>query len=156
MTHKIVDVRRGAAYTGTEVPFTRSLQQIKAMLEKHNCKKIAEMKDAGNKYPLYTLAFEHQGVSYIIEFPVTILVSEGGRTKNLNINVSGRIIHDRVKALLIAEEIEYMSFSQAMMEFIAVRSHDGIMVPLSQQIEECSGQLPNGFDLRMCLPGGDN
>lgn len=35
MTHKIIEIVKGSAYTGTDVPFSRSIDQIKKMLEKH-------------------------------------------------------------------------------------------------------------------------
>jgi len=155
MTHKVVEVREGSAYAGTKVPFSTSASQIKKMLEKYGCTTIGEMQKAGEKYPLHTLVFEHHGINYIIEFPVTFYVSQGGRVKKLNMNISGRIIHDRMKALLIAVDIDYMSFRQAMMECLAVAGPSGRPVSLAQQVEECGEQLQQGFNILQCLPGGD-
>ena len=154
--HKKVKLEQGYNYTGTTVPFSRSVGQIKDLLTSHGVLKIAEMTDFNTEgEQISTIAFEHFGIPYVIEFPITY-VKYVKKPDALNMNISGRIVFDRIKALLIQVDIEYLSFSQAMMPFIAIPSETGTMgvKPLEESILENDEQLKSGrFDMRLCLPG---
>lgn len=124
---KDVTLPKGYHYTGTVVEFTRSIEQIKQMLMKHGCSKIGEMRTIDEKeIPRLILVFENMGTPFTIEFPTTYTITKGGK-KELNMNVSGRIIHDRVKALLVEVDIGYLNFTQAMMPYLIVSTPQGQM-----------------------------
>jgi hypothetical protein len=119
VTHKIVTLRkrgkkeRGAAYVETDTPFSRSIQQIKELLDRYGCEKILEY---SNKCGDVT---EH---SLVFEFPITYVQ---GTPPKLNMNISGRIVFNKVKALLVDVDIEYLDFSQAMVPFLLLPTTSG-------------------------------
>ena len=117
MAHKIVTIKPGANYTGTTVPFERSLQKIQEMLERFGCSRIMVSKDMRGQVPTITLAFEKAGLPYIIEFPV-IYEKRKNTPDKLRMEVSGRVIHDRIKALLIEVQLNILDFSQGMMRWV--------------------------------------
>ena len=126
MNNNIVVLKPGMNYVGTDVSFEKSREQIKKMLKKFGCNKIGDFEDTSTG--LTKLIFEKDSVSFIIEFPITYVEKgrKNNKTKDLDMKISGRIIHDRIKSLLIAIEINYLSFTQAMMPFIALQSADGM------------------------------
>lgn len=151
--HKIVTLKRGFPYTGTTVSFQRSVQQIMDMLTKHKCAKMGVVTETGGDLQTTTMVFEKTGAAYIVEFPVIYYVDSKGR--RLNMNISGRIVHDRIKAILVDVEIGYLEFSQAMMGYRALPDGSGGMMSLQDAYEMCRDRLPAcGFDLRLALPEG--
>lgn len=160
MSHKIAVVKPGSPYYGTDVSFDRSLMQIQAMLEKHKCTRIMLQKDLRGDPPTCTVLFEKAGLPFIIEFPVIYtVVSSGNRyspkVKKLKMEISGRIIHDRIKALLIDVELGVQDFEQALMQFLLVRGSDGRPQMLQDFVLERKDQLAQGtFDLTYSLPEG--
>jgi hypothetical protein len=120
MTHKVARLKLDRhIYIETEVPIGRSVSQILAMLEKSGCTRIMNTKDLRGDIPLYSVAFEREGVPFLLEFPIVYEKRRGGSDR-LNMNLSGRIVHDRIKSLLIWVEIDAMSFSEAMFQFLAL------------------------------------
>jgi len=125
---KEVTLPKGYHYTGTVVDIARSVEQIKQMLMKHGCSKIGEMRTFGeNEAPRLILVFENKETPFTIEFPVTYIITKGGK-KELNMNISGRIIHDRVKSLLVEVDIGYLDFTQAMMPYLLVSTPQGKII----------------------------
>jgi len=128
MTHKTVTLRkrgekeRGAAYVETSVPFSRSLSEIKDLLNRYGCEKVLEFTERCGDITQYSLAFENRGSKFLIEFPITYLK---GKPPKLNMNISGRIIYNKVKALLVDVEIDYLDFSQAMVPFMLLPTASG-------------------------------
>jgi len=128
LTHKIVTLRkrgakeRGAAYVETDTPFSRSVQQIKELLDRYGCERILEYSNKCGDVTEYSLAFECRGAKFLIEFPITYLK---GNPPKLNMNVSGRIIFNKVKALLVDVDIEYLDFTQAMIPFLLLPTSSG-------------------------------
>jgi len=155
MSHKIVKIAAGANYTGTVVSFEKSILQIQTMLEKHKCSRIAIQKDMrGDDLPTVTLIFEKAGLPYIIEFPI-IYERRKHVADKLRMDVSGRIIHDRIKALLIEVELNILDFSQGMMAFLAIPDKTGRPQSLQDYILDNKGQLSTGtFDITYQLPAG--
>jgi hypothetical protein len=154
MSHKIVKISPGANYTGTTVNFDRSVLQIQAMLEKHKCSRIAIQKDMRGDLPTITLLFEKAGLPYIIEFPI-IYESRKHTVDKLRMDVSGRIIHDRIKAMLIEVELNVLDFSQGMMAFLAIPDKTGRPQALQDYVLENKNQISAGtFDITYQLPSG--
>lgn len=154
MSHKIVRIESGANYTGTTVNFDRSAMQIQMMLEKHKCSRIAIQKDMRGELPTVTILFEKAGLPYIIEFPI-IYEKRKRDADKLRMDVSGRIIHDRIKALLIEVELNVLDFSQGMMSFLAIPDKTGRPQALQDYVLDNKGQLATGsFDITYQLPEG--
>ena len=128
MTHKIVTLRkrtsheRGAAYVETDMPFSRSVTQIKELLDRYGCERILEYSNKCRDITEHSLAFECRGSKFLIEFPITYLQ---GKPPKLNMNVSGRIVYNKVKTLLVDVDIEYLDFSQAMVPFMLLPTASG-------------------------------
>jgi len=142
MTRRIV-IQKGFPYWDTEVPFERSLEQIKAMLRKHGCQKIAEMTDGD----IAKVVFEKEGRIYLIDFPITYIEKKNRhqKTTELAMRISGRIIHDRIKALLVGVEVQYMGFHQAMVGFLAVQGPEGRPVALMDRVDDLKGKMDQLF-----------
>lgn len=152
MTFRIVKLKRTGnhyPYESTQVPLEKSIAAIKILLTKHGCTRIAEMTDHRGKEALVTLAWEQSGIPFMVEFP--IIYAPGGAPR---MDVSGRIIHDRIKAMLIEVEIDLWSFVQAMSPFIALPGPDGKAEPMYEYITEHGAALTKGLPLFPQLGGG--
>lgn len=166
MTHRIAVLKSDYHYTSTEVPFDKSVAGIMALLRQHKCERIGLMYETVNDVEAATLVFQKAGLPYRIDFPLTYVekhkVESGHRSTNqhapivkeLRMQISGRIIHDRVKALLIDAEIGVLDFSQAMIQFLLVPGLGGRPEPLSDYVLEHRDQLSKGtFNITYQLPG---
>lgn len=128
MVHKIVTLKKrdrsghDSPYVSTEVLFSRSLVQIKELLDRYGCEKILEFTEKRQDLLYYSLAFENRGVKFLVEFPITYLA---GNPSKLSMNVSGRIIYNKIKALLVDVEINYLDFNQAMVPFMLLPTPSG-------------------------------
>lgn len=143
MSHQIVRLKSKFPYYDTNVPFERSVSQIKDLLVKFGCSRIGEMSDHRGGSPLHTLMFEKDGVPFIIEFPIIYTVSKQ-RGDKLNMNISGRIAYYKIKTLLIDVEIGILSFSQAMCPFLALPGKEGRSQPLYDYLEEHKAEITAG------------
>lgn len=150
---KEVVLPKGYHYTGTTVEFTRSIEQIKQMLMKHGCSRIGEMRTIDkDEIPRLVLVFENLGTPFTIEFPTTYTHTKSGK-KELNMNISGRIIHDLVKSLLVQVDIKYFSFAQAMMPYLLVDTPRG-RVALEDAIKDNAEQFRRGtFSMNLLTDG---
>ena len=148
MTHRILKVKEGFHYARTEVSFESSLQQIRALLNKHGCSRIAEMSDNRGERPIHTLAWEKDGIPFMVEFPVTYTASG-----KLNMAISGRIVFNRIKSMLIEVEIDLWSFVQAMSPFLALPGRDGKPEPMYEYVEEHRAELTSHTQIFPQLEG---
>ena len=164
MTHKIITIWIGSGkdrkgryhapmpYANTSVGFNRSIGEIKDLLQRFKCEKIIDFQERGpDNLQLNTLGFEKDGLRYLIEFPIVYV--ENSQGKRLNMDVSGRIIFNRVKALLVDAEIEYLSFHEAMLPYLALPTPNGtmsVMEVVQSQIEN----IKQGTQGMFLLPGG--
>lgn len=156
MPHKIVTLKkrsrgtRGAAYVETDTPFSRSLVQIKELLDRYGCEKILEFTEKRQDLIYHSLAFENRGVKFLVEFPITYL---SGNPPKLNMNVSGRIVYNKIKALLVDVEIDYLDFNQAMVPFMLLPTTSGQPVTATDilTIEDADARARQ---VRLLLTGG--
>jgi hypothetical protein len=141
MTHRIAYLKpKRHIYTRTLVPFERSLGEIKKMLLQNGCSRIGTQEDMRGEIPLHTLIFEKDEIPYIIEFPIIY----ENRNK-LRMDISGRIIKDRIKALLIEVEIGASPFTAAMVQFVAIVDHTtGRPVQMENYIINHQKEIPAG------------
>jgi hypothetical protein len=126
MSHPIVKLKKGFPYQDSSVGFDQSVKALEALLQKFGCSRIAMTQDFRGNVPLTTLLFEKDGIAYVIPFPVTYYPKD-----KLNMNISGRIVYYRVKALLVDAEIGILTFLQAMSPYLAIEG-----APLYEYVEE--------------------
>ncbi len=154
MTHRIAYLKPGRhTYTKTEVSLDRSMNEIKKMLLQAGCSRIGIQEDLRVKVPLHTLIFEKDGLPFMIEFPVIYERLRSGPDK-LRMDLSGRIIRDRVKVLLMEVEIGASPFTAAMAQFVAIADRStGNPVQMENYMLEHQGEIPAGT---LFLPGGNS
>ena len=142
---KIVKIKRGFPYFGTKVPFDKTISQIKEMLKRFGSDKIAEMDDSNTGKRI--LAFTNKGKSYLIEFPETFIEVGQRYQKKMESrpDIGARIIHDRIKALLISVELEFLEFDQAMLPYLLVQGLNGRPTTLEERIGELKGTVDHLF-----------
>jgi hypothetical protein len=142
MTHKIITIWTGEGpdhkgkrhrhfpYTDAPTTINQSITEIKNLLNRFNCERILDFTDSGRDcVALHTVGFEKDGHRFLIEFP--IIYTENKRGKQLNMNISGRIVLNRVKALLVDAEIEAMSFQEAMLPYLLLPTTSGRPMTIS-------------------------
>ena len=109
-------------YMDTNIPFEKSLADIKVLLRKFKCDEILTH-EAGD---LIKIAFKKEGIPYIIDFP--LIYVEGKKTPaRLEMGISGRVVYNRLKSNLLDVEIGSLSFMQAMLRSIALPSPQGLV-----------------------------
>ena len=136
MTHKIITIWTGEGpdhkgkrhkrfpYADAPSPIHHSIAEIKTLLSRFKCERIIDFSDMGrDEITLHTIGFEKDGHRFLIEFPIIYVENKAG--KKLNMNISGRIVLARVKALLIDAEIETMSFAEAMLPYLLLPTASG-------------------------------
>lgn len=125
-------------YLGTNTSLDKSIEEIKKLLRKFECEEIA-IYEAGE---IIKLAFKKANVPYILEFPIIYI--EGPNTPaRLAMDISGRVVFNELKVLLVNVEIGTLDFMQAMLRHIALQSPQGIL-PLGEVVEAQKDQLIRG------------
>jgi len=125
-------------YRNTDVPFEKSLADIKNLLRKFKCDEILTH-EAGD---LIKIAFKKEGIPYMIDFPLIYL--EGKKTPaRLEMGISGRIVYNRLKANLLEVEIGSLSFMQAMLRSVALPSAQGL-VTMGEVVEAQKDSIIKG------------
>jgi len=145
-------------YAKTETPFENSIADIKRLLKKFKCDKIADytetVKDPKlGQIELTTIGFEKDGLQYRIDFPITFI--ENSQEKRLNMDVSGRIIYNRIKAQLTDLEIGYLTFHEAMFANLAIPSPEGPKTILDVVQEQLPSIKQGSFNLLQLMAGGN-
>jgi hypothetical protein len=136
VTHKVITIWTGEGpdhrgkkhrhfpYADSSTPIHQSIAEIKTLLNRFTCERIIDYSETGrDSVALHTVGFEKDGNRFLIEFPITYTENKSG--KKLNMSVSGRIVLNRVKALLIDAEIEAMSFQEAMLPYLLLPTTSG-------------------------------
>jgi hypothetical protein len=159
--HKIVTIdtrgKKHFPYLEEHVNFQNSLGQIQVLLQKYQCDQIAiaqkQVTDAKHgSFTVHSLAFIVRGERFLIEFPVIFIRNSRGTT--LRMDISGRVIFHKLKALLIDVEIGYLDFQEAMLPFRIVTLPDGHQVPLADYVAKHGPELSAGTADLLALPGG--
>ena len=126
-------------YTKTQIPFDRSILDIKALLKKFGADEIIVYENGQEENKI---AFRKGGVPYIIDFPVIYI--EGPKTPaRLSMDISGRVVYNRIKTILLDVELGTLSFMQAMLRNVALPSPQG-MIPLGDIIEAQQDKIIKG------------
>lgn len=126
-------------YTKTQIPFDRSILDIKALLKKFGADEIIVYENGKEEVKI---AFRKGGVPYIIEIPVIYI--EGPKTPaRLSMDISGRIVYNRIKTILLDVELGTLSFMQAMLRNVALPSPQGL-IPLGDIVEAQQDKIIKG------------
>lgn len=143
MTHKVVTVDSHHAYATTKVPFDSSVKEVKELLIKYGADRIREIYDTYEKIPYLTVAFSLKGRAYIIEFPIVYLARGDKRVtkpgsdmkyrEELRMQISGRIIVQHLKALLIAVDLGLVTAEGALVPYLAVADQEGHPIALQDR-----------------------
>jgi hypothetical protein len=104
--------------------------------------------------PTTTILFEKAGDPYVIEFPIIYVHKKRGENE-LRMDVSARIIHDRIKSLLIMADLNILEFSQVMMGFLLIPDKFGYPQQFEEYVLEHKNELPRGtFNISYQLTDG--
>ena len=86
--------------------------------------------------------------------PVTYLQKASGNV--LEMRISGRVVYHYLKSLLLAVELDYKSFAQAMRSYAALPDPEdprGREITFEEYTDRHAHLFPRGeFDIRMALP----
>lgn len=151
--HKVIKIvsnqKSLIPYLQTRVSLESSLSDIKELLRKYGCERVISDDSnqvIGNKtYRVYTIGFQQKGIRYIIHFPITVIVKGKVKQEIVDMRVSGRIVYNKIKSLLVDVEIGYLSFSQAMVQFIAIPAPNGDIMSMAEYVELNQNQLQTGI-----------
>ena len=143
-------------YTDTEMSIEESIAKIKVLLKRFGCQTIIDYQKEGidpkhGVLSYNTIGFEKDGLKYMIEFPITFVEHSLG--KRLNMGISGRIVYNRIKALLVDAEIEYLTFHEAMLPYLALPTPHGTM-SVMEVVQSQIAQIREGTSGLFLLPGG--
>ncbi len=162
--HKFINVNAKnksiLPYLNTTVEFTKSFGEIQGLLMKFGCADLIT-RQTPSKVPgttlnctLYTIGFVQKGNHFLIEFPVFIVPFGRDHHKEVRMNVSGRIMLNKVKALLVDVEMEFLSFEQAMMPFQLIAGRDGQPVTIQDFVDNNRAEIASGKSVFL-LGNGD-
>ena len=150
--HKLIKIDKKQSkipYLHTTIPVEKSISEIKELLIKYGCERVitdSSKVRIGNKdYPAEMMGFVHKGTRYIIHFPITITFKGRYNEEILDMRISGRIVYNKIKALLVDVEIDYLNFNQAMVQFIAIPTSNGEIVSLAEYVELNQKQIQGGI-----------
>jgi len=138
-----VEIREGMPYWSADTPFQKSYHEIMLLLEKHGANRILQDKEKyrvppkGDEVDIYRLGFTMKGTPYIIEFPITYRAYKNPKVNppKLDMRISGRVMYHLIKALLVNEEINFLSAGQALTMFMALPSARG-PIALKDAVEQ--------------------
>jgi hypothetical protein len=102
------------------------------------------------------IGFVQKGNHFLIEFPIFIIPVGRNHEKEVKMNIGGRIMLNKVKALLVDVELEYLSFEQAMMPFQLVTGTDGKPVTIQDYVDEKRPLIANGKNIFLLGGGNDD
>ena len=94
-------------YLNTTVTFEKSFGEIQGLLMKFGCSDLVTRQTPsivpGTKIPCtrYMIGFVQKGNHFLIEFPIFIVPVGRNNEKQVRMNVSGRIILNKIKSLLV-------------------------------------------------------
>ena len=137
-------------YLNTTVPFERTFGEIQGLLMKFGCSDLITRQTPsivpGTKMSctLYMIGFVQKGNHFLIEFPIVIVPVGKQQTKEIRMAVSGRIMLNKIKALLVDVEMDFMSFEQAMMPFQLIAGRDGQPTTIQDFVDDHRAELQTG------------
>ena len=161
--HKFINVNAKnksiLPYLNTTVDFTKSFGEIQGLLMKFGCADLIT-RQTPSKVPgttlnctLYTIGFVQKGNHFLIEFPIFIVPVGRNNEKQVRMNVSGRLILNKIKSLLVDVELEFLSFEQAMMPYQLIADRNGQPVTIQDYIDDNRKEIATGKNVFMLGEG---
>ncbi len=108
-------------YIDTDVPFEKSVDEIIKLLKKFKCDEILTYQNGEE----FKIAFRKAGWPYLIEFPLTYVEGKQKRAE-LNMRISGRIVFNRIKSVLVDYAVDEDEFMRAMLRYVAIPTAGGL------------------------------
>jgi hypothetical protein len=133
MAHRIVYLKGDFPYKGASTPFDASMKELKRLLAKFGCTKVAEMTDYAEGLELTSIGFMFHGIPYRIDIPVIHVNRRDASNrivKRQDNRIAGRVVLAHVKALLVDVDLGLMDFGQAMVGHLALSAGEGQPVSL--------------------------
>ena len=146
-------------YLNTTVTFEKSFGEIQGLLMKFGCSDLVTRQTPsivpGTKIPCtrYMIGFVQKGNHFLIEFPIFIVPVGRNNEKQVRMNVSGRIILNKIKSLLVDVELEFLSFEQAMMPYQLIADRNGQPVTIQDYIDDNRKEIATGKNVFMLGEG---
>lgn len=139
-------------YIDTDVAFERSVEEIIKLLKKFKCDEILTYQNGDE----FKIAFRKGGWPYLIEFPLTYVKGKQ-RPPELNMRISGRIVFNRIKSVLVDATLDEAEFMQAMFRYVALPIQGGLVlltdVVAAQKDKIIKGQIELDPAKLKMLPG---
>lgn len=110
-------------YIDTDVPFERSVDEVIKLLKKFKCDEILTYQNGEE----FKIAFRKGGWPYLIEFPLTYIKGKQ-KPAVLNMQVSGRIVYNKVKSALVDAIMDEGEFREAMFRYVAIPTPGGLVL----------------------------
>ncbi len=141
-------------YIDTDVAFERSTEEIIKLLKKFKCEEILTYQNGDE----FKIAFRKGGWPYLIEFPLTYVKGkQRQRPPELNMRISGRIVFNRIKSVLVDVTLDEAEFMQAMFRYVALPIQGGLVlltdVVAAQKDKIIKGQIELDPAKLKMLPG---
>lgn len=133
MAHRIVYLTGDFPFKSTKTPFDSSMKELKRLLAKFGCTKVAEMTDYVENMELVSIGFMFHNVPYRIDVPVIYVNRRGSDNrvvKRQDNRIAGRVVVAHVKALLVDVQLGLMDFQQAMVGHLMLSSGEGQPISL--------------------------
>lgn len=146
-------------YLNTTVTFEKSFGEIQGLLMRFGCSDLITRQTPsvvpGTKLNCtqYMIGFVQKGNHFLIEFPILIVPVGRNNEKQVRMNVSGRIMLNKIKALLVDVEMEFLSFEQAMMPFQLIAGRNGSPVTIQDYVDENRADIAMGKSVFMLESG---
>ena len=163
MTHKFITVNQKnkhiLPYLNTTVDFNKSFGEIQGLLMKFGCSDLitrqtpAMVPGTTLHCIKYMIGFVQKGNNFLIEFPILVVPTGRSGVKEVRMNPSGRIILNKIKALLVDVEMEFLSFEQAMMPYQLIKGDDGQPVTIQDFVDGHRGEIASGKSVFMLGEG---
>ena len=161
--HKFINVNAKnksiLPYLNTTVTFEKSFGEIQRLLMKFGCSDLVTRQTPsivpGTKISCtrYMIGFVQKGNHFLIEFPIFIVPFGRDHHKEVRMNVSGRIMLNKVKTLLVDVEMEFLSFEQAMMPYQLIADRNGQPVTIQDYIDDNRKEIATGKNVFMLGEG---
>ena len=163
MTHKFITISQKnkavLPYLNTTVDFNKSFGEIQGLLMKFGCSDLITRQTpdvvpgTNLKCTKYMIGFVQKGNHFLIEFPIIIVPIGRNAIKEVRMNPSGRLMLNKIKALLVDVEMEFLSFEQAMMPYQLISDGAGNPTTIQDFVDDHRKEIATGKSVFMLGDG---
>jgi hypothetical protein len=147
-------------YLNTTVAFEKSFGEIQGLLMKFGCSDLITRNTPSTvpgttlKCNKYMIGFVQKGNKFLIEFPIFIVPTGRNGIKEVRMNPSGRVILNKIKAMLTDVEMDYLTFEQAMMPYQLIAGQDGNPITIQDFVDDHRNEFVSGANPFPLLESG--